>query len=264
MNDSYISLGPINILIAAGFVMLAGLISVFFQLGLLKKLAVGMARTALQLLLAGAALATVFGLQHIGLVLLLGLVMTLLAGREVMARLKVKLKGAGMDALLTMTITSFVVAVMVTGVVIGAKPFWKPSVFIPLLGMILGNSLNGISLSLDSFLTTCAKQRHRIEARLALGASPNEALQPIVREAIRTGMIPMTNAMAIVGIVSLPGMMTGQLIAGADPMDAVMYQIVVMYMLAAAVALGSSGVVLLARKRVMNRDMTLRQELTGY
>jgi putative ABC transport system permease protein len=136
-------------------------------------------------------------------------------------------------------------------------------VFIPLLGMIIGNSLNGISLSLDRFLGACANERRRIESRLALGATPNEAVQPIVREAIRTGMIPMMNAMAIVGVVSLPGMMTGQLLAGADPMDAVLYQIVVMYMIAAAVALGSSMVVLLARRRVFNEAMAVRTDLNG-
>lgn len=260
MNAEYIHLAPSNIGLASLFVLLAGVISVIFRLGILKKLMIGSVRTALQLLLAGAALSAVFSLKHPALVLGLAAMMIALAGRELLARLKVYLPGTGFDAILTMSATTLVVAISVTGVVVGADPWWTPPVFIPLMGMIIGNSLNGISLTLDRFLSSAEEQRYRIEARLAMGATPNEAIHPLVQEAIRTGMIPMMNAMAIVGIVSLPGMMTGQLIAGADPMDAVLYQIVVMYMIAAAVALGSSMVVLLARRRVFNEAMSVRRD----
>lgn len=260
MNSEYIHLAPSNIGLAALFVVLAGVISALFRLGILKRLAIGSVRTALQLLLAGAALSAVFDLKHPALVLGLAAMMLALAGRELLARLKVRLPGAGFDAIVSMAASTFVVAISVTGIVVGAKPWWTPPVFIPLLGMIIGNSLNGVSLGLDRFLTSASEQRHRIEARLALGATPNEAVHPMVQEAIRTGMIPMMNAMAIVGVVSLPGMMTGQLIAGADPMDAVLYQIVVMYMIAAAVALGTSMVVLLARRRVFTEAMAVRQD----
>jgi putative ABC transport system permease protein len=261
MNGEYIHLSEWNIALAGAFVLLAGIVSAAFRLGLLSKLVVGAVRTALQLLLAGLALSTVFGLRHPALVLGLAALMVGLAVRELLVRLKIRVRGTAVDAILTMSVTTFVVAFVVTAVVVGAEPWWTPPVFIPLLGMIIGNSLNGISLSLDRFLNSINSQRHIIEGRLALGATPNEAVQPLVRDAIRTGMIPMMNAMAIVGVVSLPGMMTGQLLAGADPMDAVLYQIVVMYMIAAAVALGSSMVVLLVRRRVFNEAMAVRTDL---
>lgn len=261
MKEAYIALSVWDVTLAAGFVLMAGIVSILFRLGLAKKLFVGAIRTAAQLVLAGLALSTVFGLKLVWLVMMLAVVMMALAGREAIHRLKIRVSGASFDAILSMSISAFVVAVLVTGVVVGAKPWWHPPVFIPLLGMILGNSLNGISLALDRFLTACANDRPRIEARLVLGATPHEAVQPQVREAIRNGMIPMINAMAIVGVVSLPGMMTGQLLAGADPMDAVMYQIVVMYMLAASTAIASAMAVLLVRRRVFNDDMALRPDL---
>ena len=169
--------------------------------------------------------------------------------------------GTAFDVFLAMTVSAFTVSLIVTGAVIGARPIWTPPVFIPILGMILGNSLNGISLSLNRFLTGCVEQRKLIETRLSLGATPNEAVQPLVQDAVRTGMIPIINAMAIVGIVSLPGMMTGQLLAGADPKDAVMYQIVVMYMLAASTSFSAVIAVLMVRRRVFTHEMALRQDL---
>ena len=261
MNAEYTSLNLVNIAIASGFIVLAGFVSLALRLGLVKSLAIGAARTFIQLSIAGVAIGFVFGLKSIVWVLLLTAVMMLFAAREGISRLKVKLRGSGLDALLAIILSSFVVAVTVTGVIIGDEPWWKPQVFIPIMGMVLGNSLSGISLALDRFMNGCVEKRAEIETRLTLGASAAEAILPISRDAIRTGMMPMINSMNIVGIVSLPGMMTGQLLAGADPKDAVLYQIIVMYMIVAAATLGGIIAVTLARRRVFTKDMALRGEL---
>jgi putative ABC transport system permease protein len=103
--------------------------------------------------------------------------------------------------------------------------------------MLLGNSLTGLSLTLDRLLDELVTQRPAIEARLALGASLREAVSPHVREAVRGGMIPILNSMSVVGIVSLPGMMTGQIMSGTNPQRAVAYQILIMFMMAGSTAL---------------------------
>ncbi|MBD3165300.1 ABC transporter permease [bacterium] len=246
---------------AAGFVIVAGIVSMAMRLGMGRSLLVASLRTAGQLGLAALALDFVFNLSTLWAVGPLAVLMLALAGREALRRQKFKLPGSSLDTIGSMALSSFVVAITVTGVVVGAKPWWSPPVFIPLLGMILGNALNGVSISLDRFLSGCVEQRARIEAKLLLGATPNEATLDLAREALRLGLTPMINAMSIVGIVSLPGMMTGQLLAGADPTQAVLYQIVVMYMLAATVALGSFMVVGLARRRVFDADEALRRDL---
>ena len=97
-----------------------------------------------------------------------------------------------------------------------------------------------------------------VELRIAFGATRREALEAPLRDAVRTGMIPIINSMAAAGIVSLPGMMTGQILAGSPPLQAVAYQIVVMFMIAAAVALGAMLVVVLAGRHFMGPDATLR------
>jgi putative ABC transport system permease protein len=98
--------------------------------------------------------------------------------------------------------------------------------------------MTGISLGLNSLLGNAIRERIAIEARLALGHDIRAALGGIVREAMRTGLIPIINAMAAAGVVSLPGMMTGQILAGVPPVEAVKYQILIMFLIAGGTALG--------------------------
>jgi len=118
--------------------------------------------------------------------------------------------------------------------------------------MILGNSLTGLSLCLDQLLETVHERRAEVEMELALGATRWEAARGPLAASVRRGMIPTINAMMVVGIVSLPGMMTGQILAGADPAVAVRYQIVVMFMLTASTALGCIFIALLACRTLFN------------
>ena len=134
------------------------------------------------------------------------------------------------------------------------RPWYTPQYAIPLLGMILGNTLNGVSLGLDRLGSELVGKRDQVEGLLALGATRWEAARPLVQQAVKTGLIPTINAMMVVGIVSLPGMMTGQLLAGTSPVEAVKYQIVIMFLIASGTALGTVLVVLLSFRRLFNED----------
>ena len=184
--------------------------------------------------------------------------MTGFAAREAVSRSSRSYGGILVDAWLTMAATCFVVGGVVTQMVVGVTPWYDPQYVIPLLGMILGNSLTGISLCLDRFLDHLEVRSAEVELRIAFGATRREALAEPLRNAVRTGMIPIINSMAAAGIVSLPGMMTGQILAGSPPLQAVAYQIVVMFMIAAAAALGSMLVVALAGRHFMGPDAALR------
>jgi putative ABC transport system permease protein len=142
-------------------------------------------------------------------------------------------------------------------VVVSVKPWWKPQYFIPLGGMVIGNSMNAIAIALERLLGELRKRRHEVEARLCLGADYKEASKDMLSIAMRAGMIPSINSMMAVGIVFIPGMMTGQILAGADPLQAVRYQIVVMVMLVGSTAIGSLLVVYLVRKRCFSKGERL-------
>ena len=116
----------------------------------------------------------------------------------------------------------------------------------------LGDALTGIALAMDHMLERLAEQGTVGEMELAHGATRWEAARDVLRDATRRGLIPIVNTMMVVGIVSLPGMMTGQILAGADPLLAVKYQIVVMFMIAAATSLACILMVLLVYGRLFN------------
>ena len=119
--------------------------------------------------------------------------------------------------------------------------------------MILGNALTGISLGLDRFTEALVQGGDQVELYLTLGGTRWEAALPAIRQAVRTGMIPILNSMTVVGLVSLPGMMTGQLLAGVPPSEAVKYQIVIMFLIASVTGLGTVGAVLLSYQRLFNQ-----------
>jgi len=166
-----------------------------------------------------------------------------------------------LNSLLSVLVASSLVTGLSVRGIIQVQPWFDPQYLIPLLGMVLGNTLTGISLGLDRFMEGVTTQRDQIETLLTLGATRWEAAHKQVQEAIRTGMIPTINSMMVMGLVSLPGMMTGQILAGANPIDAVRYQIVIIFMIASGAALGTFGVVLLAFRRLLSPDHQLRLDL---
>jgi putative ABC transport system permease protein len=137
----------------------------------------------------------------------------------------------------------------VLALVVRAEPWWRPDYFIPIAGMVIGNSMNALAISLDRLVSDLTAGRAEVEMRLSLGATPREASEEIVRRSVRAGMIPSINSMMSVGLVFIPGMMTGQILSGMDPAQAVRYQIVVMLMLVGSTGLASIIAVLLARDR---------------
>ena len=256
--SSLIHLGPVQLAVATLLVVAAGVVSLVLRLGIERRLAVAAVRTVIQLGLLGLILERVFAIRHPLLIVGILLLMTVFAAREASSRTSRRYRGIMVDAWLAMAVSCFAVGGVVTQVVVGVDPWYEPQYVIPLIGMILGNSLTGIALGLDRFLDHLSIRHAEIELRLAFGATRREALAAPVRDAVRTGMVPIINAMAAAGIVSLPGMMTGQILAGAPPLQAVSYQIVVMFMIAAAVASGAMLVVLLAGRHFMGADAVLR------
>ncbi len=256
-----IALTPKDLIVASSFVFLAGGLSLALELGITKRLLLAALRTVLQLSLLGFLLKGIFALNRPYPVLLLLFFMTLVAGREAASRTKRRYTKIILDTTLAMGISAFFVGAVVTQIVIDVKPWYHPQYVIPLLGMILGNALNGVSLALDSFLDYILSRQTEIELYLAYGAERLEALKKPFQHAVRRGLIPIINAMSVAGIVSLPGMMTGQILAGTPPLQAVAYQILVMFMLAGAYTLGAVLAVFLAGQKILGPELRIRKEL---
>lgn len=264
MTPGYLSLGVEQLALAAALVLVNGAISVGLRLGMERRLAVASVRTVVQLALVGLVLEWVFELASLLPVLALCALMIVAAAVTAARRPEHSYRGIYRDSFVSMLVSSAAVTLVAVAGILAVEPWYEPQYLIPLLGMLLGNSLTGISLGLDRLLSRVVDSRTVIEGRLALGATAWEATRPAVREALRTGMIPIVNTMSVVGIVSLPGMMTGQILAGAAPGDAVRYQILVLFMIAASTALGTLGAVLLGYRRLYDdRQRLLTHRVRG-
>ncbi len=237
MTGSVLEIGPWQLLLALVFILAAGATSLYHGLRLEKDLLMGTVRTFLQLFILGYVLKFVFQLNSPWLVMAVLLFMTVFAARIIRSRIKEKQIAFFWPMMISMVISYALAAVLITGVIIGARPWWKPQYFIPLSGMLIGNSMNAVAISLDRLLGDLKERRQEVEMMLSLGADYHEAAGNMVRNAMRAGMIPAINSMMAVGVVFIPGMMTGQILAGADPLTAIRYQIVVMVMLVGATAM---------------------------
>jgi putative ABC transport system permease protein len=257
---SIVQLSPWDLTLAAVLILLLAGLSVRMRLDLTRSLLVAAARTTIQLLLIGFVLKALFENVHPGWMALVASVMLLAAGREVMARQKRRFKGSWGFVLgtLSMFISSFAVAVMALVTIIGPDPWYTPQYAIPLLGMLLGNTMNGIAIGLDRLTDTAWDQRARVEGCLMLGQTWSQAIEPIRRDSIRSGLIPIINSMMAAGLVSLPGMMTGQILGGNPPMEAVKYQILIMFLITGGTGLGTMAAVWLGSRRLFDERQRLR------
>jgi len=253
--SGYVELSYFQVGLAALLIVVNGAISIGLRLRMEQSLFLASVRTVVQLLLVGLMLEWVFQLDRWYVVLGIGCLMTLIAGLTAASRNERRYPGIWLNTVISVWASSWIVtSFALFAVMQGIDKWYEPQYAIPLLGMVLGNTLNGISVGLNTFTDALVTRREQVESLLALGATRWEAARTPIQHAIRTGMIPIINSMMVVGIVSLPGMMTGQLIAGMAPVQAVKYQVVIMFLIASATALGTVGVVVLSFLQLFNRD----------
>lgn len=244
MSD-YIALSYWDLALASVFLVMNGAISMALGLGLEKRLGIAALRMFVQLSLVGLVLKALFGMTSFLAILGVLVFMVLFAGREVLARQKSRVSGWAGYLIGTgaMAASTLVVAVVALVVVIRPEPVWSAQYALPLVGMILGNAMTGISLALDTFHRAIRREGRAIEAQLLLGAPKLAALRPFLRDALRAGLMPTINSMAATGIVFLPGMMSGQILSGVEPQEAVKYQILVFVLISGSTGLGVLGAV---------------------
>jgi putative ABC transport system permease protein len=236
-------------------------ISVRQGLGLGSDLVIGSARAVVQLYVVGLILTAVFAAARWYWVLLILAVMTAVATQAAASRLRKPIPGGYGIAGIALTVSTAATLAYVIGVVVQVRPWYEPQYIIPIAGMILGNAMTSAALAGDRLQGDLRTRSDEVEAMLALGFSGREAVQPMARAALRAAMIPTVNGMMTVGLVQLPGMMTGQILAGSSPLLAIKYQLVVIFMLAVATALASMLFVRLAAGRYLTAAHQLRRYL---
>lgn len=224
----------VQLLWALGLMAIAVALSAWQRLGLEWNLTVATGRTVIQLTVVGYVLAAVFAFRDPWLVLAVLAVMLTIA--TIVARNRISKKIPQLLPLVAGSILAGTALTLVyTNLLILQPQVWyEPQYLIPLAGIVLGNAMNAAAISGERLVSAINSSQLEIETHLSLGATPQQAVSQYRKEAIQAGLIPTINTMMVVGLVTLPGIMTGQILAGADPLVATAYQMLIMFMLAFA------------------------------
>lgn len=227
-------------MLSLSFIGVALIVSYREQLSLEKDLLIGTIRAFIQLLLIGYVLQFIFDLRSISGILIILVLMIAVAGQNAVKRASFLPRNTARIYIVGALLLS---EVLTLGLLLsmGIIPP-EPQFIIPLSGMIVGNAMVASGLTVSRLQAELANQKHQVLAALSLGATSRQAAARAVKAAVRAGMSPTIDSMKTVGLVQLPGMMTGQIIAGASPIEAVKYQILVHLVLTAATSIASMAV----------------------
>ncbi|MDG5788036.1 iron export ABC transporter permease subunit FetB [Evansella sp. AB-P1] len=224
-----------------------------------KELLISTLRMTLQLVFVGYLLAYLFENNHVLWILLIIVVMQLFAIQNIFKRVKHplgrKLKQIIILSMIAGTLASIFYFIIV---VVQVTPWYEARYFIPIAGMMIGNSMTGVALGVQRLVEGMHDQRNHIEGALMLGATPKVASKKIVNQAFDAAILPTINSMVGMGIVFLPGMMTGQILAGLSPVTAIQYQIAIMLGIVGCVSITVIMFVQLGYKAFFNEKSQFR------
>lgn len=221
-------IGWIELIIGCSFIILPVIIFWYYKTKLVKTLCISFLRMALQLSLVGVYLQLIFNLNSKILNIAWTAVMLFAACFTIIKRSNLRIKCFILPVFIGAFIDLFINCMIFAFIAIGASQFFDARYIIPISGMIIGNCITTTIIALQSFYSNVSKNSDKYLYFLSLGASRHEALFPYLRDALKTAFNPTIASTATVGLVWLPGMMTGQILGGSNPMTAIKYQIMIL------------------------------------
>lgn len=260
-NYSAVEISIPSLAISLIFIVVSLVITFGLRLKMWKEILVATIRTILQLFLAGVVLVFVFGWNIWFVTLILLVVMIIIASFESIRKQKHKSAGMYFMVALALFVTTAFSLVILLSLVIRVKPWYEPQYLVSMGGMVIGNSMTAAALVLNRMWGDLKLRQKEVESLLALGASPYQAAGASIREAIKMALIPTINSMMVVGVVKLPGIMTGQIMAGQPPASAIRYQIVVMFFILGAATITAAVTALFGYRMYFTTAQQLKKEM---
>jgi len=240
---------------ALALVAIAAIASRAWKAGLEEDIGIAVARSFIQLTAIGYVITVIFDEDSFALVLALITVMVVFGAFTARHRAK-----GVPDCFWPLLVSLGVAAAATLGLVVALGIFDPtPRYLVPVGGMVVGNSMTAAAVALNRLGEDVHDQSRRIEATLALGATSSEAMTPLVRRSLRSGMITLVDSTKTTGLIFFPGTMVGMLLAGADPTDAVRLQLILLYVLLGAVSIAALMAITLARRNFFTPAHQLRE-----
>ncbi len=250
-------------MLASGYLLMLIPLAIFryYRSGLEKATVWAVLRMTVQLLLVGLYLEYIFKWDNPWINLAWVFVMTIVASYTVIKRTGLRLRLFFVPVLLSTLASIVLIDYYFLGYVIGLKNIFTARYFIPITGMLLGNSLKNVIIALDSFYHRIDDEQITYRWELANGATRAEALLPFMRFALKKAFNPLIATTAVMGLISLPGMMTGQILGGSDPMVAVKYQIMILVVIFSSTSLNVWLTILFSGRIAFDAYDNLRREI---
>ncbi|KAF8650046.1 hypothetical protein AX16_005436 [Volvariella volvacea WC 439] len=250
-----------NVGLAFSFIALNSVILTFLGLGVGGSLVIAALRCIFQLVLVATLLQQVFSTNNPWAVGGIAFLLNLLGTFEIVTN-KSKRRHSHMfpSVLFGLLGSTIPISIIGTKYAMSTDPFWTPIEFIPVVGMLCGSTISAIVVSLSYILKELRENRDKVEMYLAFGASRFEASRPIAVEALRLALTPPINQMSVLGIISIPGMMTGAILGGASVQQAAKLQMIIMFMISAATTLATIFTTMTAISLVIDREHRIRDD----
>jgi putative ABC transport system permease protein len=253
MSTSALDIGTIGLLLGYLLLLFPLAFILFYRIKLLKPLTISVVRLTVQLLMVGFYLQLVFKLNAWWLNILWLVVMLIVADVSLLNSSRLRLRPFLFPIFVSLTIGTCIPLVYLLGVIVRLPNLLDARYFIPMAGMILGNSLRADIVGLSTFFSSLRTEEKSYLLSLSQGATLSEAVRPFLQKAYTASLAPTIATMATIGIVALPGMMTGIILGGTDPFVAIKYQIAIMMAIFSGTALAVILGILLTLKASFDR-----------
>lgn len=250
-----------NVALGFSFIFLDAVVSTSFNLGVGNSLISAAIRCIVQLAIVGLLLQRVFEANNPWAVAGIAFLLNFLGTVEAVAnKSKKRFDRMFLSVLVCMLGSTIPVSIIGTRYAMAVEPFWKPEQYIPIVGMLCGNTVSGVVVAIAYVLKELYDNRDKIETYLAFGASRFEACTPIAREALRLALTPTINQMSVIGIISIPGMMTGAILGGSSVSQAAKLQMIIMFMISASTTLAAMVITMVSLATVVDNDHRVRPD----
>lgn len=253
MSTSALDIGIIGLLLGYLLLLFPLAFILFYRIKLLKPLTISVVRLTVQLLMVGLYLQLVFKLNAWWLNILWLVVMLVVADVSLLNASRLRLRPFLFPIFVSLAIGTCIPLVYLLGVIVRLPNLLDARYFIPMAGMILGNSLRADIVGLSTFFSSLRTEEKSYLLALSQGATLSEAVRPFLQKAYTASLAPTIATMATIGIVALPGMMTGIILGGTDPFVAIKYQIAIMMAIFSGTALAVILGILLTLKTSFDR-----------
>ena len=232
-----------------------------YRLDIGRETCFALLRMTLQLIFMGLYLTLLFEQQNPWLNGIWLSIMVLIGASAIVDKNHIPKQLFLLPVLLGLLVGLLPILLLMLWLLVQPQPWYDAQYWIPIAGMLLGNSLNGNIIALQQLVQALVQRQDEYQAALALGASPKQAIQPFIQQALTKATAPLLATIATTGLVSLPGMMTGQILSGADPMLAIKYQIVIMLAILVMVNIATAVTMALSTRTMFTQNGRLRFNL---